>query len=67
LTGRSTDWADVMGVDRPTAHIIANRGTELATDQLWKAHEDASSCGERSSASKGAVPNPVRQQLMSSV
>jgi hypothetical protein len=56
-----------MGVDRPAAHIIENRDTELAIDQLWKAHEDASSCGGSSSASKGAVPNPVRQQLMSSV
>jgi hypothetical protein len=61
------DWADVMGVDRPPTHIIENRGTELAIDQLWRADEDASLCGERSSASKGAAPNPVRQQLMSSV
>jgi hypothetical protein len=32
-----------MGVDRPPTHIIQNRGTEFAIDQLWRA-DDALPC-----------------------
>jgi hypothetical protein len=29
LTEQATDWAGVMGVDRPPTHIIEKRGTQL--------------------------------------